>query len=144
MRDVKIFGTMLAIICMFSVPAAAGDFDGSKELLCAVMDIVECQPGANCQKVTAKEVGIPNFLRIDFKGKKLSATFADGSKKRSNINNLERIDGKIMIQGAEDGIEGVRDGLAWSLALAEDTGQMSLTASGDAVGFVMFGACTLP
>ena len=65
-------------------------------------------------------------------------------KKNSSIENLEKIDGKVIIQGAEDGIEGVRDGLGWSLALAEDTGQMVLTASGDEVGFVMFGACTIP
>ena len=144
MRIAKKFGIMVTIICMFSAPAAAGNFDGSKELLCAVMDLVECIPGAKCQQVTAEEVGIPNFLRIDFEKKKLSATFADGSKKRSAINNIEKIDGKVILQGAEDGIEGVRDGLGWSLAIDEDNGKMVLTASGDAVAFVMFGACTLP
>ena len=144
MRIVKIFGIMATIICMFSVPAVAGNFDGSKELLCAVMDLVECIPGGKCQQVTAEEVGIPNFLRIDFKQKKLRATFADGSKKNSAINNLEKIDGKVILQGAEDGIKDVRDGLGWSLAIDEETGKMVLTASGDAVAFVMFGACTLP
>jgi hypothetical protein len=34
--------------------------------------------------------------------------------------------------------------VGWSLAIAEDTGKMVLTASGDDVGFVVFGACTLP
>jgi hypothetical protein len=108
------------------------------------MDLVECLPGGKCQQVTAEEVGIPNFLRIDFQKEKLSATFADGSKKRPTINNLEKIDGKVILQGAEDGIEGVRDGLGWSLSIAEENGKMVLTASGDAVAFVMFGACTLP
>jgi len=135
---------MATIICMFSVPAVAGNFDGSKELLCAVMNIVECQPGGQCQHVTAEEVGIPNFLRIDFQKKQLRATFGDGSKKRSEIKNLAKIDGKVILQGAEDGIEGVRDGLGWSLAVDEEIGKMVLTASGDAVAFVMFGACTLP
>ena len=41
-----------------------------------------------------------------------------------------------------DGVEGVRDGLGWTLAIAEDTGKAVLTASGDKVGFVIFGACT--
>ena len=135
---------MVTIICMFSVPAVAGNFDGSKELLCAVMNIVECLPAGQCQQVTAEEVGIPNFLRIDFQKKQLRATFGDGSKKHSEIENLEKIDGKVILQGAEDGIEGVRDGLGWSMAIAEETGKMVLTASGDAVAFVMFGACTLP
>ena len=134
----------MTTICMLSAPAAAGNFDGSKELLCAVMDLVQCIPGAKCQEVTAEKVGIPNFLRIDFKNIKLSATFGDESKKQSEINNLEKIDGKVILQGAEDGIEGVRDGLGWSLAIDEENGKMALTASGDAVAFVMFGACTLP
>jgi hypothetical protein len=108
------------------------------------MDLIECQPGGKCQQVTAEEVGIPNFLRIDFKEKKISATFTDGSKKSSTIENSEKIDGKVIIQGAEDGIEGVRDGLGWSLAIDEETGKTVLTASGDEVGFVIFGACTLP
>ena len=64
--------------------------------------------------------------------------------KHSEIENLEKIDGKVILQGAEDGIEGVRDGLGWSMTIAEETGKMVLTASGDAVAFVMFGACTLP
>jgi hypothetical protein len=144
MRIAKIFGIMMTIACMFSAPAVAGNFDGSKELLCAVMNIVECQPGGKCLNVTAEEVGIPNFLRIDFKKKNLNATFADGSKKRSPIKNSEKIDGKVILQGAEDGIEGVRDGLGWSLSIDEENGKMVLTASGDAVAFVMFGACTLP
>jgi hypothetical protein len=144
MRIAKIFGIMVTIAWMFSAPAVAGNFDGSKELLCAVMDIIECIPGGKCQEVTAEEVGIPNFLRIDINEKKLSATLGDGSKKNSVIKNIEKIDGKVILQGAEDGIEGVRDGLGWSLSIDEENGKMVLTASGDAVAFVMFGACTLP
>ena len=144
MNKMKIFGLMVTIICIFSFPAVAGDFDGSKELICAVMDVVECQPGGKCQQVTAEDVGIPLFLKINFKEKKISATHADGSKRSTKIENFEKIDGKIIIQGAEDGIEGVRDGVGWSLAIAEETGKTVLTASGDEVGFVIFGACTLP
>ena len=144
MSNAKIYGLMGLIICIFSFPALAGDFDGSKELICAVMDLVECQPGGKCQQVTAEDVGIPQFLKINFKEKKISATHADGSQRSTAIENFEKIDGKLIIQGAEDGIEGVRDGVGWSLAIAEETGKTVLTASGDEVGFVIFGACTLP
>jgi hypothetical protein len=144
MSQVKIFGIMVTIISLFSFPAVAGDFDGSKTLICAVMDLVECQPGGKCQQVTAEEVGLPQFLKINFKEKIISATHADGNNRRTPIENLEKIDGKLIIQGAEDGIEGVRDGVGWSLAISEETGKTVLTASGDEVGFVIFGACTLP
>jgi len=144
MSQLKIFGIMVAIICLFSFPAVAGDFDGSKELICAVMDLTECGPGGKCQQVTAEDVGIPLFLRINFKENKISTTHADGTKRSSEIERSEKVDGKLIIQGAEDGIEGVRDGVGWSLAIAEETGKIVLTASGDEVGFVIFGACTLP
>lgn len=144
MNKMKISGSIIIFICMISVSAVAGDFDGSKPLLCAVMDIVECGPGGNCQKVMAEEVGIPQFIRINFKEKKISATQSSGSKRSTTIKNSEHVDGKLILQGAEDGIEGVRDGLGWSLAIAEESGKMVLTASGDEVGFVVFGACTLP
>ena len=59
----------------------------------------------------------------------------------SRIENLERIDGKLILQGAEDGIREVRDGVGWSMAISEETGKMVLTGSGDQVTFVVFGAC---
>ena len=40
--------------------------EDKKKLLCAVMNIVECQPGGQCQQVTAEEVGIPNFFGMEF------------------------------------------------------------------------------
>lgn len=144
MRNAKIVGSMVMIICLFPVMAVAADFDGSRELICAVMDLVECQPGATCQPVTAEQAGIPNFFKINFKEKQIKTVHADGRQRSTTIENFEKIDGKLIIQGAEDGIEGVRDGVGWSAAIAQETGKMVLTASGDAVGFVIFGACTMP
>jgi 6-phosphogluconate dehydrogenase len=137
---------ILIIISIWLLPVMAGadNFDGSKELICSVMDIVECQPGGKCQQVTAEEVGIPYFFYISFKDKKISSTHADGSKRVTDIERFEKVDNKVIIQGAEDGVEDVRDGVGWSAAIAEDTGKMVLTASGDDVGFVVFGACTIP
>ena len=144
MKKIKIMGLTLLLAGLIAFPSLAGDFDGSSPLICAVMDIVECQPGGKCQEVTAEDVGIPQFFKINFKEKKISATQSGGTTRSTEIENLEHIDGKLIIQGAEDGIEGVRDGLGWSMAIAEETGKTVLTASGDEVGFVVFGACTIP
>ena len=144
MNKINICSIIITSILIISTSAMAGDFDGSKELICAVMDITECAPGGKCQQETAEDVGIPLFLKIYFKNNKISATHSDGTKKSTTIERSEKVDGKLIIQGAEDGIEGVRDGVGWSLAIAEETGKTVLTASGDEVGFVIFGACTLP
>ena len=144
MKKMKIFGLITALVGLISLPVFDGDFDGSKPLICALMDLVECQPGGKCQSVTAEELGLPQFFRINFQEKKISGTQASGNEKVTAIEHLEKVDGKLIIQGAEDGIEDVRDGVGWSLAIAEETGKLVLTASGDEVGFVVFGACTLP
>ena len=45
-----------------------------------------------------------------------------------------------VLQGAEDGYTGVRDGLGWTISISGESGQVVLTASGDQVAFVVFGA----
>ena len=127
-------------IAVVVAPALADGFDGSQPLLCAVNDIQECVADAACQEVSADAVGAPGFLVVDVAAKQI--TTAGGNEPRvSPVERVERVDGKLMLQGAEDGVEGMRDGLAWSLAISEETGRMVLTGSGDAVGFVIFGAC---
>jgi len=55
---------------------------------------------------------------------------------------VKRVDGKLILQGAEEGRPDVRDGFGWTIAIMEDSGQMVLSASGDMVAISAFGACT--
>ena len=142
MKKIFIFGFILFFVCIIHFPASAEDFDGSKELVCACMRVIECGPDGNCVEVSAEEVRIPDFLRINFVKKTISAPQWGKSQNPSKIENLERIDGKLILQGAEDGIRDVRDGVGWSMAISEETGKMVLTGSGDQFGLVVFGACT--
>ena len=142
MKKIFICGFILLFVWIIHFPAAAEDFDGSKELVCACMRVIECGPDGNCVEVSAEEVGIPDFLRINFVKKTISAPKWGKNQNPSKIENLERIDGKLILQGAEDGIRDVRDGVGWSMAISEETGKMVLTGSGDQFGLVVFGACT--
>ena len=63
-------------------------------------------------------------------------------QKGSKIDNMEVLDSKLILQGADDGVENVRDGLAWSMSIAQDTGKLVASAAGDGEAFVIFGACT--
>ena len=142
MRKSKL-ATVSLCAALASAPAtAAAMFDGSEPLMCALADIVECLPGGECERVTAESVNAPRFWRIDFKQKQMTTTRAAGQAQTSPIERMESLDEKLFLQGVEDGVEGVRDGLGWSLAIAQDSGNMVITASGDDVGFVAFGACT--
>jgi hypothetical protein len=134
-------GLFLLGICLVPWSAAAADFDGSKPLLFSVISVTECTPEQGCAQVTAESIALPQFLKIDFKSKRVTSAMEAQGKRSSEIKRVERIEGKLMLQGAEEGIEGVRDGLGWTLAISEETGKAILTASGDEVAFVVFGAC---
>lgn len=121
---------------------AADSFDGSEPLLCALLDINECAAGNGCEEVMAESINAPRFLRVNVKDKQITGKRASGSENTAAIEFMERLDGKLILQGADDGVEGVRDGLGWTLTIAEDTGKLVLTASGDDVAFIAFGACT--
>lgn len=140
MKNMKLTG-FISLAFVWSA-AGAAEFDGSAPLICASMEVIECLPAEDCMRVTPEAVDAPQFIRIDFKANEMNAASASGATKTTAIERSEKVDGKLILQGAEDGVEGVRDGLGWSLAIAEDTGKMVLTGSGDAVGFVIFGACT--
>ncbi|MGI9493546.1 MAG: hypothetical protein ACR2QF_14200 [Geminicoccaceae bacterium] len=134
----------LAGLCLSTptVSLAEGDFDGTKPLLCAVAGVNECDVVAGCQKVSAESVGVPRLLKVDLGAGTIATSGADG--RTSAIENQQHVDGKLIIQGIEDGVEGERDGIGWSIAITKDAGYMVASASGDDVGFVIFGACSTP
>ncbi|MBW2412648.1 MAG: hypothetical protein JRF72_22855 [Deltaproteobacteria bacterium] len=139
----KMLALIVFFICTGSVVAFAGDFDGSRPILCSTVDLIECEPGGNCQRVTHDSINAPRFIKIDFKEKSINDPSVGKQRPTTRIERMEHVDGKLILQGAEEGIEGVRDGLGWSLSISEDTGDMVLTGSGDQVGFVVFGNCIL-
>lgn len=138
----KILNAFMLASGSLALSVSASPFDGAQPLICASTEILECIPGEGCTRVTAESIDAPRFMRIDFSANAMSAEKVGGDRKVTQIERSETVDGKLMLQGAEDGIEGVRDGLGWTLAIAQETGKMTLTASGDDVGFVIFGACT--
>lgn len=124
-------------------PAAVGaaDFDGSKPLICSVINISECTADAGCQKTTVEKVGMPQFLKFDPVKKIVTPAMPIEGRKPTPVERMERIEGKLILQGAEEGVENVHDGLGWTAAISETTGNFILTVSGEEVAFVAFGAC---
>ena len=80
-------------------------------------------------------------MSINFEQKTISAPQWGEDQPPSRIKNLEHIDGKLVLQGAEDGVKEVHDGLGWTIAISEETGKMVITGSGEQMGIVIFGAC---
>ena len=142
MKKLQSLALVVFGLCSLSASTvAAADFDGSKPLLFSVISVLECTLEEGCAQVTAESISLPQFLKIDFKNKRVTPAMEAQGKRGSEIKRMERIEGKLLLQGAEDGVEGVRDGLGWTLAISEETGRAILTASGEEVAFVVFGAC---
>lgn len=133
--------TGIAFFCLAQT-GNAGNFNGSKPMVCATIQAIECSPDSGCAEVSLESAGLPRFAVIDILKKQIYPTQETGIDRVSAIERIEIVDGKLILQGAEDGIEGVRDGLGWTMAIVEESGDLVLTASGDGVAFVVFGACT--
>jgi len=134
-------GLILLCICIVPLISVADDFDGSRPLLFSVISAMECTPDDGCRAVTIESLDLPRFLKIDLNKKTIDPVSESDTRPGSVIERMERVDGKLILQGAEDGYASVRDGLGWTIAIAEGTGKVVMTASGDQVAFVVFGAC---
>lgn len=128
-------GILFICLCMTPMQLAAAQFDGSDALLCALVQIIECEADRECHPVTTEMAMIPRFLKINFEKNSISATEESNRTDVSVLKNFERVDGRLIIQGAENG-------RGWTIVISEKTGKMSATVSDEDVGFVVFGACT--
>jgi hypothetical protein len=144
LRMVALFALLLcAAACVSVLPSSsvAADFDGSKPLVCTVITVSECLAGGDCKAVLPGDVNLPLYLWVDVAKKSIQDKKA-GEGRKTTIESVKRVDGKLILQGAEEGRRDVRDGFGWTVAIMEDSGQMVLSASGDMVAISAFGVCT--
>ena len=134
----QLLSTLTCGLAVVSLQALSADYDGSKTLLCATQYVSQCDAGADCVNVFPESVNIPDFFIVNTKDKVIGTINSD---RTTPVERVEHLDGKLVLQGADDGVEDVRDGLAWSMSISEDTGKMVLSAAGDGFAMVVFGAC---
>ncbi len=123
------------LVWLSGQPVAASEFDGSNPLLCAAIRAIECSDRGNCEQGPAESIDAPQFFRINFTDKMISGTRESGEVRTSAIKTMAQNDSELILQG-------VQGELGWSMVIATANGKMVLTASGDRVGFMIFGACT--
>jgi hypothetical protein len=131
-------GTALGLL-MGITPAAAVEDDAP--VLCAVSQLFECVDGGTCQPISPEAIGGPRFLQVDTANDRIHNPEAPERAAGSEVVHSARIYGKLFLQGTDPGIEELRDGVGWTFALAEGERRMVLTAAGEAVAYVGFGAC---
>ena len=132
------------VFFLFITPfiSLADDFDGSKRLSGSVDKILEINQFKISNNVDPDTVGLPQNFVIDFQEKTMRPTKDNLIRRISKIKHVEHIENKLILQGVEEGVENVEDGLAWSMAISKKTGKIVLSASGDGVAYVVFGTCS--
>ena len=137
-----IIHTVLLAVCLLQAGlTVAGDFDGSKVMVCANQLVNECLPAQPCRMVTPQSVNLPDFFKVDAGNKVLTGKHDGGIVASTPVERSEHLDGKLILQGGDEGIEGVDDGTGWTMVIDENTGKMSMTAAGNGFVVVAFGVC---
>jgi hypothetical protein len=125
------------IVSLLPLSLSAGEFDGSKPLVCASIHAAEC--GAEeqgCLSGPPWMMNFPVFLEIDFAAGKATTT---RQYKGARVSEIELV---VHLHNKRMSIQGTDGDYSWSMLVSEETGSMTLAVAGEEVGFVVFGACT--
>ena len=130
-----------ALMGFVATASAAGFFDGKTALLCSVHQLFECDAPNACQSVTPRQIQGFSHLDIDFKNKVVTRAGEESAQKSDIKSVTADLDGKLFIQGVEDGEADVRDGAGWSISIMDPEGTMVMAIAGDGFAIVGLGAC---
>jgi hypothetical protein len=124
-------------------PALGGSFDGTAPLTCGIQTVVECDRDNECYPVTLEMVNLPDFFHVNFAAKQISAAGVRRAGNTTPIERVERLGGRLLLQGGELSDENPNGGVGWSMLVDESSGRMSLSGVALEFALVANGACML-
>jgi hypothetical protein len=128
-----------ALLAVLPLSAAGAAIDSEKPLICAAIQLMSCEPGDRCRRETAESLNAPQFLSIDVPGRTVTGARSQSGTLSAAIHNVRAMGEDIVLDGMEAQ-------LAWNIAIARQTGDMTLTGIrmlvDDQLVIVIFGACT--
>ena len=121
---------IVAAAFLAAAPVLAADFDGSKPLICAAIEAHDCGLGMTCDRAIPEDLNVPQFIRLDFNAKTMSAR-----GRSTSMQSNTRSSGMLIVQGFENS-------RAFSITISEQSGKLVGAIAADEQGFMIFGACT--
>lgn len=113
----------------------ADDVTGSDSLLCYGLSAARCETGEACESVEPWKLNIPDFVKLDLRGKRLQTTAASKEQRETPLQTVQRNNGTIVIQGQQ----GER-AFSWLISEMSGEGTLSVAAKGQSV--TVFTVCT--
>ncbi len=123
--------TLLLLMPSFAVKA----MDGSKDIVCAVRDVVGCLETGGCAQSDAREFNLPGLFIFNAEEKAVRGAHGSGKDAISQVKSIE-VNTKHLI------LQGVENSRGWDIAVNMENGNMSGAGVGDGVSFLVFGVCT--
>ena len=120
---------------LYSGAALADDVTGSDALLCYGLSAARCETGSTCEMVEPWRLNLPDFVKLDLRGKRLQTTAGSPEQRETPLQNVSRNNGTILIQG----VQGER---AFSWLITETSGEGTLSVAGVGQGVTVFTVCT--
>src|SRR5262245_47668185 len=124
MKPLKLLPYLVSLL-VAPTAFADGAFDGKSNLVCSVQQLHECDSFLGCRPIDATVAAPVRHLDVDIAKK---AVRLDGVKAdlTSRITNVETIEGKLILQGTDNGHTTENDGGAWSMSINQTYGGMIL------------------
>ena len=127
--------SLAALLLLLPIASVAGSTGDMPELWCAVIESYECSSGQECRRGLPESINFPQIIKIDFKKKIIIDDEFGKSIRTTTIDNLQDADGKLILNGTQEG-------MGWTMVINQTNGDLTLSATDDQFGFVVFGACT--
>ncbi len=130
---------MMLVLACATGSVSGTEFDPAGPILCAVTDYNECTV-EGCESVTASSINAPTFMRLNAEKQTLQ-TITQGQARVSQIDEVELVDGKLLMAGIEQAPGRLHEGIAYSISVTIATGNLAFSAVSDDIAFTGFGAC---
>jgi hypothetical protein len=122
-------------LLMLAPPLLAENVQESERIVCSPSTAVLCVETGDCFGVLPYEIDLPQFILVDARKRVLSTTKLSNRPRTTEIDNFTRQDGRILMQGIEEG-------RAYSLSIEQDLGMLTGVMAKDGVTVSVFGVCT--
>ena len=135
MKNSIVTFSLIMLIVLVAMAAAADDLGKATRLLCSTSSATICHADGECESGPPWTWNIPDFVEADLDAKTLSTTAASPEQRQTPIEVVRRDDGLLLLQGMEQG-------RAFSIVIAEDVGSLSAAVTREDTVITVFGACT--